>query len=308
MQIANFHSDLLSYLTGGSERTPYDLFARGAIPQLLSGGVAWETLAIYVKTALGSVEKGQAQFDLFCHLPHRYLEFQKKIQTFLSIENASAFCSEQEPLQAGLNRLERWSKKGIAYISLTWNDENRFGGGNASQAGLKADGCEILRWMSGKKIAIDLSHTSDALAYGVLNLIDRERLDIVPVASHSNFRAVADLPRNLPDEVAQEIVSRGGLIGLVFVRRFLGQYGSQDFLRQLHHAEKIGVLDRMCLGADFFDDRDYSKELAHLLPMFISGFEDASCFPKFLELIKPSFSQEVIEKIAYRNLQHFLIR
>lgn len=305
--VANFHSDLLSYLAGSRTATAYDPQSRGSIPQLLAGGVQWETLAIYVETEGNSVQKGEAQWLLFQELKQKYPEFQSQIKPYLAIENGSAFCTEDETLKDGLKRLERWAKNRIIYISLTWKQENRFGGGDKTNIGLKEDGKEVLQWMSEHQIAIDLSHTSDRLAEDILNYIDSKKLPLIPIASHSNFRQVADLPRNLPDAIALEIAKRKGLIGLAFVRGFLGTQGIGDLIRHVQHAHQIGVLHHLCFGADFFDDRNYPPNY-HLQPMFIPGFENASCFGKVVRLLEASFEKEVVDAIAYQNLKSFLER
>jgi membrane dipeptidase len=302
MQVADFHCDLLSYLAEDESHTARDPISRASIPMLQAGGVGLQTLAIFTKTGKGSAEKGSKQADLFFQLPQKYPVFGSPIKTVLSIENASSFCDEDEPLEKGIERLDCWVKKAgkIAYISLTWNGENRFGGGNATTGGLKPDGLELLRWLAGKKIAIDLSHTSDRLAEDIL------KENITPVASHSNFRAIADHPRNLPDEIAQEISARGGVIGLNFVRVFLGSRGPEDFIRQLEHAEKLGLLDSLCFGADFFADQVLSPELQYLIPMFNPGFDDASCYPRVIELFLKHLPHVIVEKIAHGNLTRFL--
>src|SRR5579862_2920928 len=153
MQIADLHCDLLSYLAEDASHTAHDPESRASIPLLKEGGVAFQTLAIFTKTGKESVQQGINQAETFFNLPKKYPVFGSEIKTVVSIENASGFCDETEPLQKGLERLESWFKKAgrIAYISLTWNDENRFGGGNATTVGLKKDGLELLRWMSGKK-------------------------------------------------------------------------------------------------------------------------------------------------------------
>ena len=162
----------------------------------------------------------------------------------------------------------------------------------------------LLQWMSGKKIAIDLSHTSDRLAEEILKAI--ENLDIVPIASHSNFRKVAEHPRNLPDHLAKEISARGGLMGLNFVRVFLGGRGPEDFIRQVEHADKLGLLDHLCFGADFFADHAMPPELQYLLPMFNPGFDQAGCYPQVIGLLEKHLSHGIVEKIAYKNLTEFL--
>ncbi len=304
MKVADLHCDLLSYLAEDESHTAHDSESRASIPLLKQGGVGFQTLAIFTKTGKESVQQGVKQAEAFFNLSKKYPVFGSEIKTMVSIENASSFCDETEPLQKGLERLESWHEKAgrIAYISLTWNNENRFGGGNTTQVGLKKDGLQLLEWMSRKKIPIDLSHTSDRLAEEIL----KTNLDIVPIASHSNFRKIADHPRNLPDHVAKEIGARGGVIGLNFVRAFLGKHGPEDFIRQVEHADKLGLLDHYCFGADFFADHDVSPELHYLIPFFNPGFDNASCYPKVIALLEKHLPRAIVEKIAYKNLTEFL--
>jgi len=306
MKVADFHCDLLSYLADDVNRTAYDPASRASIPLLQKGGVGLQTLAIYTKTLQGAVESGEKQAEIFFELPKKYSIFGTEIKTVAAIENASSFCDETEPLERGLERLEGWFEKAkkIAYISLTWNEENRFGGGNATSIGLKPDGLKLLRWMSGKKIAVDLSHTSDQLAEDILKAI--ENLEITPIASHSNFRKVSQHPRNLPDHVAKEIGARGGLIGLNFVRVFLGGRSPEDFIRQVEHADKLGLLDHLCFGADFFADHAVLPELHYLIPWFFDGFDQAGCYPQVIGLLEKQLPHAIVEKIAYQNLTQFL--
>lgn len=308
MKVANFHCDLLSYLSVDPSRSAYDPESRTSVPFFLQGGVVLETLAIYEKTKKKSRESGERQFNIFKELSKKYPDtFGRDIRLILAIENGSIFCNEDEVLDSGLKRLSNWLKEAgrIAYIGMTWNDENRFGGGNATKVGLKKDGEKLLQWMSGKKIAIDLSHTSDPLAHDILNFISKHKLDITPIASHANFREVANVPRNLPDEIAKEIVRRGGLIGLNFVRSFLGPGTIEDLIRQVEHARNIDAISHLCFGADFFDDRDAPEELDHLRPFFHPGYDNSSCYPKAIELLLQEFSEGQVAKIAHDNLAKF---
>ncbi|HSX26818.1 MAG TPA: membrane dipeptidase [Chlamydiales bacterium] len=306
MKIADFHCDLLSYLAGDPTRTVENPESRASVGQMRKGGIVLQTLAVFTETKAESTKLGEAQLKAFESLKKRAV-FQKEIYPLLAVENASGFCEEFEPLEKGLKRLERWldAAGSIGYISFTWNQENRFGGGNASDTGIKADGERLLEWMEGKKIAIDLSHTSDALAHDILNTIDEKGLTIIPVASHSNFRSIVDHPRNLPDEIAQEIFKRKGVVGLNFVRPFLGTE-PEDFLRQIEHAEKLGGLNHLCFGADFFYDGDSPPELDYLKPFFLERFDDASCYPRLIELLRTKLTHPQMEKISHLNLLKLL--
>lgn len=300
MRVADLHCDLLWYLSNDPARTVNDLESQCSIPLLKQGQVAIQTFPIYTVTGPQSVERGQKQFDIFDSLCANTTELQHQ----LAIENASGFCSEQEPLAEGLRRAAGWNKKHpLVYISLTWNEENRFGGGAETQMGLKEDGKKLLEWMSGKKIAVDLSHASDQLAQDVL--LEIESLDIIPIASHSNFRSVCAHVRNLPDDIAVRIAQKKGVIGLNMVRHFVGKK-PEDLILHIEHAKKLGIENHLCLGTDFFGEVDVELAKSHMKPYFFEGFSTSSCYPQIQQILKKNYSEDVIEELMYKRLHQFL--
>ena len=192
----------------------------------------------------------------------------------------------------------------MLYVSLTWNGENRFGGGNHTHVGLKRDGELFLEHIDGKKIAIDLSHASDQLAGDILNYIDKKGLQVTPIASHSNLRAVCDDARNLPDEFALEIIRREGVIGFNLVRKFVGEKPPEGLLAHLHHLALLGGERHHCLGADFFFEGSVAPSVHFVLPFFYPHFDDSSCYPRLLEPLEG----EVRERIAHANFEAFVAR
>jgi membrane dipeptidase len=303
MRVADLHCDLLGYLSNGNHRTVFDPESQSSVPFLKEGNVTVQIFPIF--TPASSLE-GEKQFELYSKLCQTAPDFFGSVLTpRLAIENASVFCSEDEPLEQALKRLESWWKKHpIVYISLTWNGENRFGGGADTAVGLKEDGKTLLHWMSQKKIAVDLSHASDFLAQAILEEI--EPLAITPIASHSNFRAAHPHRRNLPDDIAQEIAKRNGVIGLNVVRHFLGSNGPQDLIAHIRHAEELGIADHLCLGADFFGEIDVDPKRAHLKPYFFEGFSTSACYPKLRTLLLTAFSKEFVDHFMYKRLINFL--
>lgn len=299
MDVADLHCDLLWYLANDEKRTPLDPESQASLLFLREGGVACQVFPIYTQTRECSIQEGMTQWGAY-----QKLSF-SPIKQHLAVENSSSFCSEDEPLEEGLERLESWHKEHpIVYISLTWNEENRFGGGAATKVGLKDDGKKLLEWMSGKKIAVDLSHASDRLAEEILSEI--QSLKITPIASHSNFRAICPHMRNLPDPLAKAICVRGGIIGLNLVRHFIGPRTIQDLVLHIQHAYKLGLENHLCLGADFFPEIDVEIEKAHLRPYFFEGFSTSSCYPKLQEMLRLTFSEQFIENLMYKRLTQFL--
>lgn len=317
--IADLHCDLLCYLAGDPARTAFDLDVRCSIPQLRQGNVRFQTMAMFTETSLNSVDMGMRQVELFSHLSeqhptvfssHDFLK-QDLIRILPAIENASAFCTEEENLHEGLKRLDLIQQMigPLLYISLTWNTENRFGGGALTQKGLKEDGRVLLDFLHQKGIALDFSHASDALIKDALNYIDTHQLRIPVLASHSNFRKVENAPRNLPDELVKEIFNRKGAIGLNFVRGFVGPKDTHNFVKQLEHGLNLGGENYLCFGADFFYGNDVSPAFRKQPDeLFFPDFAHAGVYPKVIDMWKNHLGLDdlVIQRLAFDNLASFL--
>ncbi len=306
--VIDLHCDLLSYLAGHPSATPLDPQARCSIPQMQAGRVRLQTLAIGYETKPGSAALGLRQAECFAAIVRDYADsvqklkssnflHEDKISLVTAIENASAFCEEGENLVSSLERFEEIVQLSgnPLYISLTWNHENRFGGGALTSVGLKPDGKTLLEFLDGRHIAVDLSHTSDQLAHDILDYIRAKNLAISILASHSNARAVTHLPRNLPNELIQEVFICGGIIGLNFVRKFVGS-DSSYFVKHIETFFELGGIDSLCLGADYFVGDDW----------FFPEFQDSSCYPRLFEIL--GLSHETLLKLANVNAKKFLER
>jgi membrane dipeptidase len=194
----------------------------------------------------------------------------------------------------------------IFYIGLTHHGENRFGGGNTTSIGLKKDGEALLDYLDGKKIAIDLSHTSDKLAYDLLNYLNLKNLDIPIIASHSNFRTVFNHPRNLPDDIAKEIISRKGIIGINFLRAFLNDKNPNALFDHLQYGIEMGGAQALCFGADFFYTASHPDQSRQ--PFFYPGQDDSTCYQAILNKISTHASKSILEQISHQNALNFINR
>jgi microsomal dipeptidase-like Zn-dependent dipeptidase len=319
--IFDLHCDLTGYLAVNQNATPNDIKAIGcATPYLKQGNVRLQVMAIYSGSDSTNT---QAQCDWFERLTSEYgddfcqvgdyaaaaaaLEG-SKTGIVAAVENCSGLCDEDEPLDKAFERFEAVLKATgrILYISLTHQLENRFGGGNMAEAGLKDDGRAMLDYMAGKKIAIDLSHTCDALAYGIIDHIDKHGLDLPMIASHSNMRAMFDFPRNLPDELATEVIKREGLIGTNFVRGFLHPDDPAHLNQHIVHALKLGGQNAICFGADFFSF--IGGKYDRFLPIFHPEHENASKYPQILSSLEKEIGVSQVEAMASGNVLKFLER
>ncbi len=322
IHVADLHCDLLLYLASNPARSAKDPDSRCSIPQLREGNVKLQTMAIFVETNKDSLKHGMAQVEVYKKLPHHFpadfMHFDKSIDPLSSqhivivpaFENCSGFAPDGEPIQKGLSRFQGLIEEiKPLYVSMTWNLENRFGGGALTPIGLKEDGKRLLEALDGTAVALDLSHASDALAYEAIDYIIAKSLKIQLMVSHSNARVIADYPRNLPDDIAKEIFSRNGLIGLNLFKRLVGEE-EESILKHVAHWIELGGENHICLGADFFCVADIPKtSMTYLLggEPFFDHYGNASCYPRLLSFIGKELRIS-IDKLAHQNFLSFASR
>ncbi|MEM7036445.1 MAG: membrane dipeptidase [Bacteroidota bacterium] len=320
--IIDLHCDLLSYLGYVPWSTPMDTEAIGcAVPHLQAGNVCLQVLAAFTLTEARSADFGMQQARTFRRLVEDgvFREWTgvgdwdeavhgEAVFVTPAIENASNICEEDEALDKGLARLENWM--GIAgkplYITITHHAENRFGGGNMTEGiGLKEDGKVLLEYLDGRGIAVDLSHTSDQMADELLDHIDKKGLQLRILASHSNFREVTKHARNLPFALLKEVVRREGVIGINFVRDFVGRHHPERLQDHIRFAFETVAGECVAWGADFFAPGLMPPEQAFRAPFFHPGQEHAGRYGEILEGL-PGLGERELDGICFGKVVRFL--
>ena len=320
--VIDLHCDLLAHMLSHETPNPHSREGIGAsFPALKDGNVKLQVMAIFTATEKGSARLAVRQSEIFksfltdfsddCYLVDDLnsldqIHTSNKLGMLAAIENASGLCEEDEELSLAFERLEQIiSNTGrVLYIGLTHHLENRFGGGNSSNIGLKSDGEKLLDYLDGKRIAVDFSHTSDALAHDILNYIDSNKLDIRIIASHSNYRAVYEHNRNLPDDLAKEIINRDGLIGLNLLRAFVDPDDVETLYKHLNHGLKLGAKNAICFGADYFCTDDHPDRSR--VPFYFPEHKDAGCYPQILKEVEEKVSADLVSGISNANVIRFL--
>ncbi|HEV2131022.1 MAG TPA: dipeptidase, partial [Longimicrobiaceae bacterium] len=168
------------------------------------------------------------QIDVARRIIDRYREFEwaltadgivrsfrrGKIGSLLGLEGGHA-------IENSLGALRVYYDLGARYMTLTHNvtldwadaavDTQRHGG-------LTRFGEEVVREMNRLGMLVDLSHVSPGTMSDALNVTE------APVIfSHSNARALTDVPRNVPDSILQRLPQNGGLVMVTFVPMFISQ-------------------------------------------------------------------------------------
>ena len=218
-----------------------------------------------------------------------------KIYAFLAIEG-------MEGLQ-GPEELDRLASLGLRLGMLTWNEENAFAAGAAQDPakGLTDLGRETVRRMERLGIAVDVSHLNDGGFWEVLKLAQGP-----VVASHSNCRALCDVPRNLTDEQLRAIRDSGGVVGLNVHHKFVHQDPAKRTAETLalhaaHMAEVMGV-EHVACGFDFCEFMGPGNDAA-------TGLEDCGRAGTFLDCLERlGMSAAERRLIAHENFLRILAK
>ena len=217
-----------------------------------------------------------------------------KLYAFLSVEGMAA-------IGADLSGIDRYADFGARMGMLTWNEENLLATGAKGDrySGLTELGRKAVRRMEELSMLPDVSHLNDGGFADVVRLAQGR-----VIASHSNCRALCDVPRNLTDEQLRAIRDAGGVVGLNVHHAFVHaepRYQTAEMLSRhaAHMAEVMGV-EHVACGFDFCEFFGPGNEGAE-------GLESCAHAGNLLYwLEKRGFSKTEIHAIAVENFLHIL--
>lgn len=241
-----------------------------------------------------------------------------KLAIIITMENSSPI---KDPSQLLL-----WKRLGLRMAILTHMKTNKYADSSTDKekwGGLSPEGKEMVKRMNELGILVDVSHLSDKAAAQAIELAT-----LPPVASHSDARALNNVPRNLSDELIKAIAQKDGVIGVNFFPYFLSKKVKEPWeafwkkARELRkqYGEKANEMiekERKKLpNADISEVVKHIKYISNLVGVehvgLGSDFEGISMAPKGLEdvtkfknlvyeLLKEGFTEKQIKMILGEN-------
>jgi membrane dipeptidase len=313
------------------------------LPRLEEGGLRGQFWSVYVPSDLPAdqaVIQTLEQVDAFLRLLRAHADRLELARTADDVERiagqgkvASMIGVEGgHSIGGSLATLRVLAELGAGYLTLTHNDDTAWADsatGLHSNGGLTTFGEEVVRELNRLGILVDLSHVSEDT---MRQAIEVSRAPVI--FSHSNARALCDVPRNVPDDVIELVGRSEGVIMATFVPWFLTPEGAEanaaewEEIRRLK-AEHPDDPDAVRAAveeleetqptppssvSDVADHIDHIRDIAGIehvgigsdfdgLPAMPDGLEDVSKYPAlFAELADRDYSDEDLTKIAGRNV------
>lgn len=199
----------------------------------------------------------------------------------LGIENGLA-------LNHDISNVRYFARRGVVYITLCHNGDNDIcdsARGCNTHGGVSRFGEQVIKEMNRCGIMVDLSHAGEKSFYDALSISSKPI-----VCSHSNCKALCDVPRNLTDDQLRVLAKHGGVAHITLYHGFLRNDSQEatvmDAIAHLEHAISIMGIEHVGLGTDFDGDGG------------IRGLADSSELINFtLHLLRRRYSERDIARI-----------
>lgn len=199
----------------------------------------------------------------------------------LGIENGLA-------LNHDISNVRYFARRGVVYITLCHNGDNDIcdsARGCNTHGGVSRFGEQVIKEMNRCGIMVDLSHAGEKSFYDALSISSKPI-----VCSHSNCKALCDVPRNLTDDQLRALAKHGGVAHITLYHGFLRNDSQEatvmDAIAHLEHAICIMGIEHVGLGTDFDGDGG------------IRGLADSSELINFtLHLLRRRYSERDIARI-----------
>ena len=190
-------------------------------------------------------------------------------------------------LEDDLANVAHFARRGVVYVTLCHNGDNDICDSArrslCTHGGVSAYGETVIREMNRLGVMVDLSHAGEKSFYDAIDISTQP-----VVCSHSNSRALCDVPRNLTDDQLRAIARAGGVVQTTLYLGFLrteGEASIVDAIDHLEHAIHIMGIDHVGLGTDFDGDGG------------VCGIADSSELINFTKRLLGKYSEEDIAKI-----------
>jgi membrane dipeptidase len=267
------HNDVTSFTVDGADiGKPSAPDRMTDIPRMKQGGMSAQFFAAYVAASYvkdnKSADRALQMIDTVLHdmverYPNEFLfvtsssgirkaHEQHKIAALIGIEGGHA-------IEDSLRLLRDFYDLGVRYMTLTHTNSNGWadssGDANKPNNGLSPFGKEVVHEMNRLGMMVDVAHVSDKTFWDAL-----ETSKAPIFSSHSSCRALADVPRNMTDQMIEAMAKKGGVIQINFSCGFLkagsGSAGKPranlaDVVKHINHAVEIAGVDAVGLGSDF---------------------------------------------------------
>lgn len=293
-------------------------------------GTAFQTTIEQIDCVYAMVKKYPEVFEIALTASDvERIQKSGKIASLMGVEGGHS-------IENSLGKLKQLFSRGARYMTLTHGDTLDWADAATDQSqsdGLSPFGKEVVREMNRMGMLVDLSHVSPATMSDALDITQ------APVIfSHSSALAIADHPRNVPDDILLRVKKNGGLVMINFFSGFVvpesaknlkDMFGARRAIDKEFGSESDAGKNAMlkwraahptipgdiAIVVEHIDHIVKTAGIDHVglggdfdgVDMLPKGLEDVSKYPAITELLlRKGYSESDIRKILSGNMMRVL--
>jgi membrane dipeptidase len=207
-RLADGHLDAVRAREGGLDAQFFSIWVE---PQLFGAGGA------------GAMKRADLQIEAVRNLAVTHPETWEVATTAADVRRAAASgkIAALMGLEGGyaiddrVENVKRYYDMGVRYMSPAWSVSTSWAGSSGDAVGetrgLNEFGKQVIGEMNRLGMMVDVSHVSDKTFWDIVNTSTKP-----VVATHSGCRAIANVPRNLTDEMIRALAKSGGVVNVIF--------------------------------------------------------------------------------------------
>jgi membrane dipeptidase len=195
-----------------------------------------------------------------------------KIAALLGLEGGYA-------IDEKLENVKRYYDFGVRYMSPAWSVSTSWAGSSGDEVGetrgLNEFGKSVVREMNRLGMMVDVSHVSDKTFWDIINTSTKP-----VIATHSACRTIANVPRNLTDDMIRALANTGGVVNVIFYPEHI-EPGWSELKKKVDveiapmvqeaSANEPGDAVHKKLARDRVRQREYARRLP---PVYVSRIVD----------------------------------
>jgi membrane dipeptidase len=207
-RLSDGHFDTVRAREGGLDAQFFSIWVE---PQLFGGGGA------------GAIKRADDQIAVVKELTQKHPDLWQLATSAADVRRivADGKMAALMGLEGGyaiderLEMVERFYQMGVRYMSPAWSVSTSWAGSSNDEVGqtrgLNDFGRAVIREMNMLGMMVDVSHVSDKTFWDIIETANKP-----VIATHSGCRAIANVPRNLTDDMIKAIAKTGGVVSVIF--------------------------------------------------------------------------------------------
>jgi membrane dipeptidase len=234
--VVDTHNDVVQRILAGEDISVRTSHGHSDLPRFRDGGLDVEMFSIWVppeKTSRPYYDQADEQIDSiesFVKRNRSQVGMAKSVGDIerLVVEGRFVAMLGMEgghPIGHDLDKLEHFYRRGVRYLTLTWNNSTDWASSardendpsaNLGHEGLTEFGCRVVGKMNALGMMVDVSHVGEQTFRDVMKITKKP-----VIASHSSAWALCHHWRNLKDDQLRAIARNGGVVFINFAPWFI---------------------------------------------------------------------------------------